>query len=548
MNIFEYFKKKGIDTIDSSFYTKIAIWDSWYRANVKKFHQYRVYHGAGQYTRCQRKSLGMGKKICEDISDLLLNERVRITVQDDATAKFVNKVLEAANFAVQGNEYQERKAACGTVAYVPYLTNMEVDDEGRVISADVKMDYVVAKNIYPTAWENSRITECIFVFPKTYKRKKYAQFQHHKLEPWKDENGEDLGYQYVIENTVVECSSGAGRELTPDEWNKIPHFEGLAARVETGSDQPQFVIDKLNIANNVDEDGNDLGYQYVIENSVVECSSGAGRDLTPAEWNAIPHFEGLAARVETGSNQPQFIIDKLNIANNVDEDDTNPMGVALFANSIDVLAKIDLEYDSYANEFTLGRKRIFVAPEMLTDANGSQVFDPDDSVFYTLPEDYFKNTKEALHEVNMELRTEQHEQAINNDLNLLSFKCGFGTQYYRFERGTVATATQVISENSDMYRTIRKHEIILQDVLTDLIRTIIRLGKTANVPGLVENTDIVIDFDDSIIEDKQTERAEDRKDVAMGAMGLPEYRAKWYGETEEVAASKLPDQSAGVLM
>ena len=30
MNIFEYFKKKGIDTIDSSFYSKIAMWDSWY--------------------------------------------------------------------------------------------------------------------------------------------------------------------------------------------------------------------------------------------------------------------------------------------------------------------------------------------------------------------------------------------------------------------------------------------------------------------------------------------------------------------------------------
>lgn len=482
MNIFEYFKKKGIDTIDSSFYSKITMWDSWYRANVKRFHQYRVYHGAGQYERCHRKSLGMAKKICEDISDLLLNEKVRITIKDAATAKYVGSVLNAANFSVQGNEYQERKAACGTVAYVPYLTNMELDDQGRIISADVKIDYVVAKNIFPTAWENSRITECIFVFAKTYRRKKYAQFQHHKLEPWQDENGEDLGYQYVIENSVVECSSGAGRELTP------------------------------------------------------------------VEWNEIPHFEGLAARVETGSNLPQFVIDKLNIANNVDEDDTNPMGVSLFANSIDVLAKIDLEYDSYANEFTLGRKRVFVAPEMLTDANGSQVFDPDDSVFYTLPEDYFKNTKEAMHEVNMELRIEEHETAINNDLNLLSFKCGFGTQYYRFEKGAVATATQVISENSDMYRTIQKHEIILRDALTDLIRIIIRLGKAANVGDLVENTDIVIDFDDSIIEDKQTERAEDRKDVAMGAMGLPEYRAKWYGETEEVAASKLPDQSAGVLM
>ena len=350
MNIFEYFKKKGIDTLDSSFYSKIDMWDSWYRSNVKKFHQYRIYHGASHYERCHRKSLGMAKKLCEDISDLLLNEKVKITIKDPTTDAFVKRVMEEANFTVQGNEYQERKAACGTVAYVPYLTNMVLDEDGRVVSAEVKLDYVVAKNIFPTAWENSRVTEVIFVFEKTYKRKKYAQFQHHKLEPWVGENGEDLGFQYVIENTVVLCSSGSGKELTPEEWNEIPHFEGLAARVETGSDQPQFVIDKLNIANNVDED------------------------------------------------------------------DSNPMGISLFANSIDVLAKIDIEYDSYANEFTMGRKRIFVAPEMLTDANGDQVFDPDDSVFYQLPEDYFKDTKEAMHEVNMSLRVQEHEDAINNDL------------------------------------------------------------------------------------------------------------------------------------
>lgn len=482
MDIFEYFKKKGIDTVDSTFYSKIEMWDSWYRSNVAKFHTYRIYRGGGHKIKCQRKSLSMAKKLCEDMSDLLLNERVKITLADPVTDKYVKTVLEDANFTVQGNEYQERKAACGTVAYVPYLTNMVIDENGGVVSADVKLDYVVARNIFPTAWENSRITEVIFVFEKTYQRKKYAHFQYHKLEPWTGENGEDLGFQYVIENTVV-----------------------LASR-------------------------------------------GSGKDLSPAEWNQIPHFEGLAARVETGSDQPQFVIDRLNIANNVDADDSNPMGISLFANSVDVLAKLDLEYDSYANEFLLGRKRIFVAPEMLTDANGEQVFDPDDSVFYQLPEDFFRDTKEAMHEVNMALRVQDHEQAINNDLNLLSFKCGFGTQYYRFERGTVATATQVISENSDMYRTIRKHEIILEDVLKDLIRCIIRLGITANVPNLNINTDITIDFDDSIIEDKQSERQEDRQDVAMGVMSPEEYRAKWYGETVEIAAQKLPDQSGGILM
>lgn len=476
MNIFAYLKKKGIDTVDSTFYSYINLWDSWYRGNVARFHNYRIYNGSGKHTKCNRKSLGMAKKVCEDIADLLLNEKVKITIGDDTTSNFVREILEDANFVTQGNEYQERKAACGTVAYVPYLTDMEVSEEGDIISAKVKLDYVVAKNIYPTAWANGRITECLFVFEKIYKRKKYAHIQYHKTEP-----KEDGGFQYVIENNVVLASDGAGKELLPEEWERIPYFQGLAPRVETGSDKPQFVIDKLNIANNIDED------------------------------------------------------------------DTNPMGVSVFSNACDILSKIDLEYDSYANEFDLGRKRIFVAPEMLTDANGEQVFDPNDTVFYTLPEDFFQNTNEAMHEVDMALRVTEHENAINHDLNLLSFKCGFGTQFYRFERGNIATATQVISENSDLYRNVRKHELILENVLKELIRIIIRLGTAANVPGLMEDTDITIDFDDSIIEDSAAERAQDRQDVSMGAMSLEEYRAKWYGETEEQAKAKLPEQNAGVI-
>ena len=64
-----------------------------------------------------------------------------------------------------------------------------------------------------------------------------------------------------------------------------------------------------------------------------------------------PAFSGLAERIETGSDQPLFIIDRLNMVNNADDDTTNPMGVSLFANAIDIIRKIDLEYDSYANEF-----------------------------------------------------------------------------------------------------------------------------------------------------------------------------------------------------
>ena len=40
------------------------------------------------------------------------------------------------------------------------------------------------------------------------------------------------------------------------------------------------------------------------------------------------------------------MIDRLNIVNNADEDESNPMGIAIYANAIDVLKKLDIEYDS----------------------------------------------------------------------------------------------------------------------------------------------------------------------------------------------------------
>lgn len=472
MNVFSYFRNKGIDTLDSAFYKQIKIWRSWYNSNVQKFHKYKVYRGNGTSVNCTRYALGMAKKVCEDMADLLLNEKVTITVSDQTTDNFVKQVLTDNTWEELGNEYQEWKAALGTVAYVVYIKDAVVDEAGNMTGGSVGINYVEAANIYPTSWQNKVITECIFTFPKTYKRKKYVHFQYHRIEDIPGENRK----QYVIENTVVENTTGAGKELTPEKWEEIPAFSGLAERIETGSDQPLFIIDRLNMVNNADEDT------------------------------------------------------------------TNPMGVALFANGIDVVRKLDLEYDSYANEFSLGRKRIFVAPEFLTTQGGNAVFDPQDTVFYELPEDYFKESKEAMREVNMKLRIDEHSKAINDDLNWLSFKCGFGTDRYKFEGGQVKTATEVISENSDMYRTLQKHELVLQRVLIRLIQTIIRAGISIGISGLQENTTVTIQFDDSIIQDKEAERQSDRQDVAMGAMGVDEYRSKWYGETIEEAQQNLPEQ------
>lgn len=470
MNIIRFLNRKGIDTIDTSFYRKIDEWNSWYVSNVRNFSYYRVYSGQGTYTRHKRKSLGMAKTVSEDIASLLLNERVKITLSDKSTGEYVNKILNQNHFATKGNEYQERKAATGTVAYVPYLYDMGVDEDGAVLSGKIGINYISAKDIYPVSWNNGSVIDVVFAFRKTIKRKKYIHFQYHYIE---------------------------------DE-------------------------------------------QYVIENMVIEAGSASeGRELSSQEWQQIKPFKNMAAKIETGTTEPQFVIDKLNKVNNADEDESNPMGIALFANSIDILRSLDIKYDSYCNEFDLGRKRIFVAPEMLKYTDGTPAFDPEDSVFYQLPEDYDKSKEGLIKEVNMTLRIEEHSKAINDDLNYLSMKCGFGTERYRFERGQVKTATEVISVNSDMFRSLKKHESVLDDAIKGLVRIIIRLGIVLG-EHLNMDSEITIDFDDSIIEDKDAERESDRKDVAMGAMKLEEYRGKWYGETKEQAKRNI-QEPAGVI-
>ena len=37
MDIFSYFRKKGIDTLDATFYRKIEEWKSWYNGNIRNF-------------------------------------------------------------------------------------------------------------------------------------------------------------------------------------------------------------------------------------------------------------------------------------------------------------------------------------------------------------------------------------------------------------------------------------------------------------------------------------------------------------------------------
>lgn len=458
MNLYEQLRKRGYESVDDAPYKDIAVWQSWYEGDVKRFHTYRVFNGS-KHVQCRRYTMGMAKKVSEDWASLLVNEKVAITLEGEKEQEFIDNVFTENNFWVKMNELQEHKAATGTTAVVPRIAGALAGEDGVINGGEIKLDYVTAMNIVPLTWENGRVLECAFATSRNVGKDKYTYVQIHHLV-----NGE-----YDIDNVLYKDQSG---NLSEVDASTVTGFENMAPVVHTGSDKPLFVIDRMNIANNTDI--------------------------------------------------------------------SSPMGVSVYANAIDQLKGVDVAYDSYVNEFVLGKKRIFVLPEFTKNLDGEPVFDPNDTVYYVLQSDEGNDIKP----IDMSLRTAEHNAGIQDMLNALSSKVGFGNMRYQFDRGSITTATQIISENSDMFRNVKKHEIILEDVLTKLCRTLLRLGNQYMNAGLDEDIEISVDFDDSIIEDKSVERMQDRQDVAMGVMNLYEYRMKWFNEDEETAKAALPQMEA----
>lgn len=456
-DIINILKSMGYSTVPASFYGEIDTWKSWYDGNVRSFHRYQVYNGLNRVD-CRRYSMGMAKKVAEDWANLLLNEKVKITLEGKAEQDLFDSVCRENNFSVKSNEMQELKGALGTAAYVVRASSVDVDgDTGKISGKDgaaLKIDYVTAPNIFPLSWENGIVRECAFSSTVMYGGKEYTYLQIHR-------KGEDRN--------------------------------------------------------------------YIIENRLYQNS-------TEAELSTVKSMANVPPVVHTNSPTPQFVIDRLNIANNVDN--TLPMGIPAFANAIDQLKGVDVAYDSYVNEFVLGKKRVMVKPGAVKDLDGNPVFDPNELYYYVLPEDTADGN--IIHPIDMTLRTAEHNAGLQDMLNALSSCCGFGENHYRFDSGSVATATQVISENSTMFRTIKKHEIVLEQVLTELCRIVLRLGNSVMRMGLNEDVEISIDFDDSIIEDRKSELQEMRADVAAGLIRGELYVAKKYGVTENEAKKMMP--------
>jgi A118 family predicted phage portal protein len=237
---------------------------------------------------------------------------------------------------------------------------------------------------------------------------------------------------------------------------------------------------------------------------------------------------------------PVFIYPQIN--NHLDI--TTPFGISVYATAIDILKGTDLAYDNFNTDIELGRKLVFMSDELLEpDADGNRVAPQKtrkrlfEKVGTKLPGD---DSDPFIHEYNPSLRVEENTKAVQAQLDYLSFKCGMGPKFYRFENGTVQTAYEVASSNTPLFRNRQKHNTVIAKALIDLCRNALWLGVELKTPGLDPTTAITVVADDSIVTDTNTEKMQVMQEITAGIRYPWEYRAKFFGESEEDAKKNAP--------
>ena len=301
--------------------------------------------------------------------------------------------------------------------------------------------------------------------------------------------------------------------IFPLSWNNKAITECAFGSVEYSKGQKYVVLS----VHKIDErTGN-----YIIHNHLFRDTNGNLSEITDEQ--------GTMAEFNTQSNVPWFSIFKPMLTNNLFNN--SPFGIPHYANAIDNMKAVDICFDALKNEVQDGRKRTFVRADMLNYDDGTQkmTFDPNDTTVYQLPNGATKD--DLIQSDSDALRTADQIETLNTNLNILGNKVGFGQNFFHFNGATLTTATAVVSSNSALFRRKKKLEIGYESAIYDLVKAICYASSKFGQYN-INTEDMVIQFDDSIIEDKEAESNRALREKNAGIISAVEYRERIFGETK----------------
>ncbi|MGN1165083.1 MAG: phage capsid protein [Lachnospiraceae bacterium] len=278
-----------------------------------------------------------------------------------------------------------------------------------------------------------------------------------------------------------------------------------------------------------------------IENKCYHSQSQE-RIGSPCDLNAVEEWASInpGPVIYQGMTQMDFGFYRNPIENKVDG---SKCGVSIFESAKERIAAADIQGARLDWEYDSGERAIHVDDRALNQnrRNGKPGIAKLNKRLYRGLNIEDGKDKELLKEYSPDMRDESFKRGLEEYKREIEFIVGLAYGDLSDVQVVEKTASEIKASKARKYNRVTAIQGNLRDCLEDFAAGL------AFYNGLyTSGYEFNCKFNDSILTDEETERQQDRQDVAMGVMQLWEYRSKWYNEDETTAKANLPEQT-GVI-
>lgn len=246
--------------------------------------------------------------------------------------------------------------------------------------------------------------------------------------------------------------------------------------------------------------------------------------------------EDVLPLVELGTGLRPYALVRPAVGNTYD--DATPLGVSIYDDGVDAIKLVDETFNQFFWHVKLSTPRVFLDDEMIKRDPATGDLD----LSTTLDQMLFSRVSGGVGEripvtvYNPELRVEESERSIDDALSLMSLKCKLGPNYFSFTRSSgLRTATEVVSDNSVLLRSVRANENAAGAEIASALRGSYSAWRSVSGRPVKEVPELEVAWDDSVIEDTATARQQMKDDISRGLCPRWMYLQRFYGMDEEEA-------------
>lgn len=223
-------------------------------------------------------------------------------------------------------------------------------------------------------------------------------------------------------------------------------------------------------------------------------------------------------------------------------------GLPKLWNAIPMLKALELCYNVLFGDLDKADKLLLVN-EMLckfdNDGNPITPCEQAKKVFVMLGQKLpGKDDQRLVQEYNPVIRVDDLTKTFELLLSLLSLMFGYGTKKYSFENGQITTATEYIGERQDQMQELNRQRQEARRYIQDICRAVMWFSNTFHGTAYNLESEILVDFDDSYITDKESELERRRNDAL--SFDIPQltiwYLMEAYSLSEEEATALVEAQ------